>query len=274
MPFLMPLRTARFLPYPLWALLSALSLSACDVTIKDGDVSFGEVRSQKVREWNRTYPLSAGGRVEVVNANGPVEVAVGEAGTVNVAALVTAKALSEKRAVEILAGARIEESAAPDHVRVATERGERHGPGSVTVSYKVTVPADARLEVTVTNGKVSGGGLAGHTKAMVVNGAVELNGLRGSVDIASVNGSITARMAEVTDRVRLEGTNGAITLELPKKTAATLSARSINGGIRVTGIDAADPSGRGIRDLETTLNGGGPEIDVRITNGGITIEGK
>jgi putative adhesin len=269
MPSLNPLRFALF------PLLSALLLPACDVNIKDGDVSFGEMRAQAVREWKRTYPISAGGRIEVVNVNGPVEIGPGAPGTVDIAAVLTAKALSEKRAHEILDDTKIEESAAPDHIRVATERGGPHGPGGLSVSYKVSIPSDARLEVTVNNGKIFGSGLAGHTKAMVVNGTVELNALRGSVDVASVNGSITARMAEVTDRVRLEGTNGAITLEIPKTTGATLSARSINGGIRVNGIDAAaEASGRRIRSLETALNGGGPEIDVRITNGGITIEGK
>ena len=55
--------------------------------------------------------------VEVVNGNGPVDVAVGAPGTVDVIAVVTAKALSEKRAHEILDGTKIEESATADHIQ-------------------------------------------------------------------------------------------------------------------------------------------------------------
>jgi DUF4097 and DUF4098 domain-containing protein YvlB len=109
---------------------------------------------------------------------------------------------------------------------------------------------------------------------MVTNGRIELTGLRGSVDVASVNGSITTRMAAVTGRVRLEATNGRVSLEVPKDAKATLSARSVNGGISVTGLNTQEVTGRRIRNIESQLNGGGPEIDVRATNGRITIEGK
>ena len=81
-------------------------------------------------------------------------------------------------------------------------------------------------------------------------------------------------MAEVTGRVRVESTNGRISIEVPKDSKATLNVRSVNGGITVTGLTAQEVSGRRIRSLESQLNGGGPEIDVRVTNGRITIEGK
>jgi hypothetical protein len=61
---------------------------------------------------------------------------------------------------------------------------------------------------------------------------------------------------------------------VPKSTKATLNARSINGSISVSGLNTQEPSGRRIRSLESQLNGGGPELDVRVTNGRMTIEGK
>jgi hypothetical protein len=42
----------------------------------------------------------------------------------------------------------------------------------------------------------------------------------------------------------------------------------------VTGLTTQEATGRRIRNLESVLNGGGPEIDVRVTNGRLTIEGK
>ena len=72
--------------------------------------------------------------------------------------------------------------------------------------------------------------------------------------------------------MRLESTNGRISLEVPKDTKATLNARSVNGGITVDWPGhRRESTGRRIRNLESQLNGGGPEIDVRVTNGRITI---
>lgn len=249
------------------------ALGACDVTIKDGDVSFNQLHGRATQEFKRTYPLAPGGRVEIVNSNGPIDVAAGVAGSVEVTAVMTARAMTDDRAKELLAAAKVEDSAAPDHVRVATVRGNRSG--GLRVAYKVTVPPDARVELTATNGDVHAEDLRGHLKAMMVNGELELTGMRSTIDAASVNGRMLVRMAEVTGRVRLEGTNGRITLEVPKDTKATLTARSVNGGITVNGLAARDDSsGRRIRNLESQLNGGGPEIDVRVTNGRVTIEGK
>jgi DUF4097 and DUF4098 domain-containing protein YvlB len=177
--------------------------------------------------------------------------------------------MTDERAKQALNGAQIEETASPDHVRVATARWG----GSLEFSYKVTVPADARVELAGSNGTVKVVGVAGHVKAMVANGSTELTGIRGTVDAASVNGQLTVKMADVTGRVRLEGTNGRISLEVPKDAKATLTARSINGGLTVTGLATQETTGRRIRNLESVLNGGGPEIDVRITNGAITITG-
>ena len=142
------------------------------------------------------------------------------------------------------------------------------------VSLKVTLPADARLEMTGNNGRLTADGLRGHVKAMVVNGGVELTAMRGTIDAAGVNASVSAKMAEVTGPLRLESTNGRIALELPKTAKATLNARSVNGNITVTGLTVDEGTGRRIRTLESQLNGGGPEIDLRVTNGRISIEGK
>lgn len=233
------------------------------------------MRAKATQEWRRQYPLAAGGRVEIVNPDGSIEAVVGPAGSVDVAVVMDAGAMTETRAKEVLTEFKIEESATSEHVRIATARTRgRRGLGDVDISYKVTLPADARLEMTGNNGTIRAEALRGHVKAMVVNGGVELTALRGTVDAASVNGSITAKMAEVSGPMRLESTNGRITLELPKTAKATLNARSVNGGITVTGLTTDEGTGRRIRTLESQLNGGGPEIDLRVTNGRINIEGK
>ena len=249
-------------------------LGGCNVTIKDGDIKDVSIHAKVTQEWSRQYPLAAGGRVEIVNPDGPIDAVVGPAGSVDVAVVLDAGAMTETRAKEVLTEFKMEESATSDHIRVSTARTRgRRGVGDVDISYKVTLPADARLEMTGTNGTITAGGLRGHVKAMVVNGGVELTAMTGTVDVASVNGSLRVKMAQVTGPLRLEATNGRIALELPKSAKATLNARAVNGGINITGLTIGEGTGRRIRTLESQLNGGGPEIDLRVTNGRINIDG-
>ena len=247
-------------------------LGGCDVTIKDGDIKDVSLRHAASREWNRRYALIDGGRVEIVNSNGPIEVAVGPAGVVDIAAVIEAGGMTEARAKQHLSEVTLEETATPDHVRVATVRKNRRD-GRLDVSLKITMPQNAQLEMTGNNGRLKADGLRGHVKAMVVNGGIELTGLRGTVDAAGVNASVSAKMAEVNGPLRLESTNGRVTLEIPRTAKATITARSINGNITSSGLTAAETTGRRFRTLESQINGGGPQIDLRVTNGRISIEG-
>ena len=247
-------------------------LSACDVTIKDGDIKNVSMRHTASREWSRHYPLADGGRVEIVNPNGPIEVAVGPAGAVDIAAVLEAGGMTEARAKQHLSEVNLEETATPDHVRVATVRKNARD-GGLDVSFKITMPQNAQLEMTGNNGRLKADGLRGHVKAMVVNGGIELTGLRGTVDAVGVNASVSAKMAEVSGPLRLEATNGRVALEIPKTAKATLNARSVNGNITSSGLATAETTGRRIRTLESQINGGGPQIDLRVTNGRISITG-
>jgi hypothetical protein len=268
----MPQFALRSLPSALTVGVCAAGvLSGCDVTIKDGDIKNVTVQARVTRDWTRHYPLAQGGRVEIVNASGPIEAVVGPAGAVDITAVLEAGAMTEARANEILNQVKIDESAAPDHVRVATAR--TGGRGGLDIRFKVTLPADARLEMSGNNGTFKAANMHGHIKAMVVNGNVDLAGVRAGVDAAAVNGHVSVKMADTAGPMRLEATNGRIALEIPKTAKATLNARSVNGGITVTGLDTDEGTGRRIRTLESQLNGGGPEIDIRVTNGRIAITG-
>ena len=256
------------------AFLAVISVSAgvaCDVTIKDGDITNVSTGHKVSEKWRRHYAITDGGAVEIVNANGPIEVAVGPAGAVDIEAVLEADGMTEAQAREELKAVELEESVKPEHIRVATVRRPRRG--GVDVSFKVRMPADARLEMTGNDGLLKAEGLRAHVKAMVVNGSVELNAMGGTVDVAGVNATLSVKMNEINGPLRLEGTNGRIALELPRTAKATLKARSVNGNIGVTGLAVEERTGRRIRDLESQLNGGGPEIDLRVTNGRISITG-
>jgi putative adhesin len=255
-------------------LLGALgALAACDVKVRDGKASFGVFNSQATEEWNRHYPLVQGGQIEIVNVSGPVEVTLGPAGFVDVHVASTAKAFTDAGAKELLSRGQIQETVGPAHIKVVSVPPSRIA-GGYEARYEVRVPADAEADISTTNGALDVVGLNGKLKASTVNGRIELTDVGGGVDASAVNGSLTVRLARVTAGVRLETTNGRVSLEIPASSKANLSARTVNGPISVTGLPVETPTDRRMRRLEAALNGGGPEIDVRTTNGRISIDGK
>jgi hypothetical protein len=246
---------------------------ACDVNVHNGKASVRMFSAEANDDWTHHYPLAAGGRVEVININGPITVSSGSVGTVEVHATIVAKALTEAGARDILSKGKVQETSGPAGVRVETmlPRGVR---GSYEVTYDVRVPRDAQTEISNTNGPLKAEGLDGRLKATTVNGRAELLDVGGAVDGVVANGALIVKLARVTAEVKLEITNGRLSLELPAASKARLSARVINGLLQVSGLPIDAPTGRRIRTLEATLNGGGPAIDLRATNGRVTIEGK
>jgi DUF4097 and DUF4098 domain-containing protein YvlB len=186
----------------------------------------------------------------------------------------TAKALTEGLAREILSKGRIEDTTSQERVKVETvvPRGIRGG--SYQIRYDVRVPPDAQIQASTTNGTVKAIGLSGKLNTSVVSGATELTDIDGEVDAVGVNGFISVKLKRVSAPVRIEMTNGRLALELPSSSKATLSARVVNGGLDVSGLAVGKVTGNRIKTLEAAINGGGPAINVRATNGRISIEGK
>jgi hypothetical protein len=248
-------------------------LVACDVNVYNGKASVRLFSAEATDEWTHRYPLAEGGRVEIININGPVTLSPGAAGTVEVHATISAQALTEAGAKEILAKGAVQETNEPAHVRVET-MSPRAVHGSYQVRYDVHVPAGAQADISVTNGPLKADGLNGKLKATEVNGRVDLTNMSGAIDAVVANGSLDVELTRVAGEVKLELTNGRLSLRLPASSRAQLSARVVNGALDVSGLPIEQPTGRRVRSLEAALNGGGPSIDLRTTNGRMTIEGK
>jgi hypothetical protein len=252
---------------------SLAGLTACDVRVRDGKVDLNVFSHEIKQEWSRTYTVNGGGQLEVANLDGPITIGLSPSDRVEVRAEITARARSEDGAKEMMSKGRIEEQVSADRVKVETivPRGMR---GSYFVRYDVRVPAGIDTQVSTMNGSVKGSGLTGKLKASIVNGSLDLTDMSGALDAEGVNGSVSVSVAKVTGPIRLEATNGRLELSLPVSARANLSARVVNGALHVTGLPVEESGGRGIRNLETALNGGGPQIDLRTTNGRITITGR
>jgi hypothetical protein len=249
------------------------ALAACDIQVrKGGDVDVDVFSAETKQEWTRSYPLAPGGQIDVANLNGPIELSKAAGTAVDIRAEIIARGFTDAIVKNLLEKGKIEETVSPERVKVETvvPRGTS---GRYEVRYHVALPPGITAQVSTTNGGLRAAAIENRVKASIVNGAVDFSDMGGEIDATLVNGSLTARFARVTAPVRLETTNGRLSLEIPKDTKATLSARVVNGGMSVKGLPIDEPPQRRIRNLEAALNGGGPAIELHTTNGRITITG-
>ena len=251
--------------------LFVLATSACDIAMAD--------HSQKeTAEWRKTYELRAGGRLELANVNGKIEVRPATGSTLEVYAKKIGSGASAAAAKDALSRIEIVEQSSPSLVKIETSlpRGSQSGlfGGGRQVEYTVHVPANVEVHVSTVNGGVEVEGLKSKVSAEATNGGVRARDIGGPIEAITTNGGVEVDLVQISEAgVKLECTNGGIKLRLPSSAKASISARITNGGIVTTGL-ALDATENSRRRLDARLNGGGPRIDLEGTNGGIAISGR
>jgi DUF4097 and DUF4098 domain-containing protein YvlB len=230
-------------------------------------------RGRYTEEFHQTYPLSAGGRIDLDNINGAVHITGWDRNEVKVDAV---KYAGTK---ERLDEAKIEVEAGSDSISISTKypnhdhtfNGGWNDPAGV--EYTLMVPRGARLdEIKLINGSLDIHGVAAEVRASCINGRLVAEGLQGRVKLSSVNGRMEARFERLSDSpIELSSVNGSLDLTLPSDAKAEIEASTVSGGID-------DDFGLHVRhhrfvghDLRGELGGGGTHIRLSNVNGRIEI---
>lgn len=264
----MSMSTRRLAPVVILPLLLMAS-TGCDIVTAD-------LKQSATEEWRKTYDLQSGGRVEIVNVNGPIDVEASTGNTVEVFAKKTAKGASDEAAKEGLKRVQIVEDVGPASVRIETrvERGGGWLNSGANVAYTVRVPPGAQMKFSTVNGGVELRNISGDITAETTNGGIKARDVAGSIDASTTNGGVDIDLTKLGERgAQLECTNGGITLRLPSDTKASISASVANGGIDTSGLQL-DTTSSSRRRLDAQLNGGGPPIRIEGVNGGIRISAR
>jgi DUF4097 and DUF4098 domain-containing protein YvlB len=225
-------------------------------------------------EFHQTYPMSAGGRVELENINGLVHITGWDRNEVKVDAIKYAN--SQQRLQE----AKIEVEANSAQISIRTQYpGHTHtfsdgdGDNPATVEYTLSVPRNANLdEIKLINGPLDIQGVAGEVRASCVNGHLSAHNLGGRAQLSTVNGKVEADFAQVGHSpIELSSVNGSVALTLPSDAKAEIEASTVSGGID-------DDFGLHVRrhqfvghSLRGDLGGGGTRIKLSDVNGRIEI---
>ncbi len=228
---------------------------------------------QMTEEFHETYPLSAGGRIELDNVNGAVHITGWDRNEVKVDAVKYAN--SKERLDE----AKIKVEASSSLVSIRTEYPNHdltfnsfghNNPASV--EYTLTVPRSARLdEIKLVNGALDIQGVSGEVNASSVNGHVTLRGSEGRTEISTVNGRLEAEFTRLSGSADLSSVNGSVTVTLPSDAKAEIEASTVSGRISNDfGLPINNHQWVG-HDLRAELGGGGTQIKLSNVNGHIEI---
>jgi Putative adhesin len=139
------------------------------------------------------------------------------------------------------------------------------------LNFSVKVPRGVAFKALTTNGGIHGRDLNSVVTAATTNGNVDLSTSEW-VSARTTNGGLTVSMgsAKWTGQVELLTTNGSVHASLPASAEFRVNAATTNGGIH-TDFPITVSGSLSSKDLSGTVGGGGRELHVATTNGGIEL---
>ncbi|RMH66091.1 MAG: hypothetical protein D6677_01045, partial [Calditrichaeota bacterium] len=239
----------------------------------------GKIKQVETKELN-TDDVT---RLEVSNVNGHVSVEAWDKPIIEITMEKTVYADNEEEGRRILDDIRITMEKEDDAWVVETEgtRGGQHSNGLLgwlfggtrgfSVSYTIHVPRKLDLDIRSTNGALSVFGGEGRMRLTTTNGKIVAEAVKGALKCHSTNGSITAELEDIyDDDMEFRTTNGSIKLYLPPDARVDMKARTTNGSIRCDlPLERYDYSSS--KKVSGAINGGGPVMFLKTTNGSIRI---
>ena len=236
-----------------------------------------EHQGSMTEEFHKVYPLSAQGRVEIENINGPVHITGWDRPEVKVDAVKSA--WSKERLDE----ARIDVDASSDRISIHTEYphhdhtfnfgGDDEHNNPARVEYTISVPRQTRLdEIKLVNGRLDIQDVSGEVHASCVNGRMEVHNLQGRTELNTVNGTLDAAVDQLpSSAVKLSSVNGRLHVTLPSDASAEVEASTVSGHISNDfGLTAIRHQYVG-HSLHGQLGSGGTLVKLSNVNGTIEI---
>jgi len=230
-------------------------------------------KGRYTEEFHQTYPLAAGGRIELDNINGAVHITGWDRNEVKVDAVKYAgtKERLDEAKIDVEAGSGFVSirTKYPNHDHIFN--GGWNDPAGV--EYTLMVPRGARLdEIKLINGALDIHGVSAEVRASCINGRMLAEGLQGRVKLSAINGRMEARFERLTNSpVELSSVNETLELILPSDTKAELEASTVSGGIdNDFGLHVRHHRFVG-HNLHGELGGGGTQVRLSDVNGRIEI---
>jgi len=232
------------------------------------------------KDSTQTFPLDANGRFSIDNVDGRIAIHGSSSNAVVLAAVIHGKTAESVNAVKF----NVESD--PSRTAVHTKHSSNFNAfewswawfknltgDRATVDYTVQLPEHARLaDVRSVDGNVIIDGMAGDITVSTVDGGMQIKGASHNLNLHTVDGSITAEMSSLGagQSVSLHAVDGQIALSMPEDADATISASTVDGGIR-SEFPSLQPNKDSVvgHSLNGSLGGGGASVTAHAVDGGI-----
>jgi hypothetical protein len=226
--------------------------------------------------------LKPGQTLEIIGRNGGIEAAGATGDAAQVEGIKESHGYTNEVFVEVVEyadGVTIcavyEKDARPGRCHRGGVESDHHGwswhNNHTKLNFNVKVPRGVLLKALTTNGGI---------RCRDLNSVVEATTTNGNVDVATsewasartTNGGLTVAMgsAKWSGEIELMTTNGSVHASLPASSEFKVRAATTNGGIH-TDFPVTVVGSFGSKDLTGTVGGGGRDLRLATTNGGIEI---
>jgi hypothetical protein len=149
------------------------------------------------------------------------------------------------------------------------------------VSYQVHVPLKSNIKLLAHNGGILIKNVDGNIEFETENGGVSLSNLAGDVKGKTRNGGVSVKLSG--DRwdgngLDVETRNGGVSIKMDENYAANFESGTVNGGfsseINELKIEKnnGEPYKRPNNRINKSINGGGANVRVFTTNGGVVVK--
>ena len=195
-------------------------------------------------EFNQTYQLAPGARVEVSSISGSVKISNSETGTAEVQIIRTARTRAD------LEYYKIEVQQTGNSLVV---RGGIHEPderrNNIQVNHQVILKLPRRIDLSVSSisGSVRVGDVDGPVQASSISGSANIGNVAGKLRLNSVSGSV--EVGNVGADARVNSVSGNVGLG---QVNDSLDVSSVSGGVKAT-LASLSPKGIHIRSVSGSV---------------------
>ena len=179
------------------------------------------------QDFQKSYPLAAGGHVSIGNVSGDVVVTGYDGNAVAVTATRTGRDAERVRIEDLSTANRVE-------IRVEYPRNCNC---DASVRFDVKVPRSTAYDfdgISSVSGNVTIADVTGRVEANAVSGNVEVKGVTGIVQANSVSGDVAVEITRLNgnDNMRFNSVSGNVLLRLPSNIDATVDFTTLSGDIQ------------------------------------------
>ncbi len=188
------------------------------------------VQVQEIQE--ETFGLTEEGSISVENIAGDIVIYAWDQGQVKMVATKSAKAVTKKRAEELIEAIEIDVSADEDEIDINTEFPwwKRFDPtSSVKVDYELWVPLSAKAGAQSVSGSIEIMERNNDVWAKSVSGTIEIERIMGDVGVETTSGAIKITQVE-GDSIIVDTISGKITME---EITGIIEVHSVSGRIKI-----------------------------------------